>query len=282
MEVRRAASADSSPASGASLRNSVDRVTQKVRLAPRLLDGGAMRGDGGFGFAARSPQPRDFRRFSFKPAERIEQAAMGCGIEQRAVVMLAVNFDQRRTEALEHLHADRRVVDEGAGAAVGKLHATQDQFVFRRNVVGRQQRARGMAGGDVEGRDHLPLLGALAHQPRVAAPAQRQREGIEQDRLAGAGLAGQHRQAGGKIDVQPVDQDDVADRKPCEHGLAAALTDHAQGVASRHLDRHLRRNARHLQGQVRPGQARVALARRPRSELRERGNRAASAAGQIS
>ena len=143
---------------------------------------------------------------------------MGRRIEQCAIVMLAMDFDERRAEAFQHLHADRRVVDEGAGAAVGKLHAAQDQFVLGGNIVGGQQRARRMARRHVECGRHLSLLGALAHQRGVAARAERQRKGIEQDRLAGAGLAGEHRQAGRKIDIQPVDQDDVADRKPCEHG----------------------------------------------------------------
>ena len=71
---------------------------------------------------------------------------------------------------------------------------------------------------DVERRRHLPLLGAVAHQARVAAAAERERERIEQDRLAGAGLAGQHRQAGRIVDVEPFDQDDVADREAGEHG----------------------------------------------------------------
>ena len=52
----------------------------------------------------------------------------------------------------------------------------------------------------------------------VAARAERQREGIEQDRLAGAGLAGEHGEPAGEIDVEPVDQDDVADGKSGEHG----------------------------------------------------------------
>ena len=70
----------------------------------------------------------------------------------------------------------------------------------------------------LEDRGHLPLLGAFADQRRLAARAEREREGIEQDRFAGAGLAGQCRQAGAEIDVEPVDQDDVADGKPGEHG----------------------------------------------------------------
>ena len=70
---------------------------------------------------------------------------------------------------------------------------------------------------DLEHGGHLALLGALPHQRLVAAPAQRQGKSIEQDRLAGAGLAGEHGKAFGEIDVEPVDQDDVADGKSRKH-----------------------------------------------------------------
>ena len=70
---------------------------------------------------------------------------MGRGIDQRARVVLAVDFDQRRAEALQRLHADRLVVDEGAGAAVGELHAAQDQRLVGGDARPRQQRARRMA-----------------------------------------------------------------------------------------------------------------------------------------
>ncbi len=84
-----------------------------------------------------------------------------------------------------------------------------------------------MAGRQLEGRGHLPLLGALAHQRGIAARAERQRKGIEQDGLAGAGLAGEHRQPGREVDVEPIDQDDVANREPGQHAwLLDALRAH--------------------------------------------------------
>ena len=63
---------------------------------------------------------------------------------------------------------------------------------------------------DIERRRHLPVLGAVADQARVAAAAERKRECIEQDRLACAGFAGEHRQASRIVDVEPFDQNDVA------------------------------------------------------------------------
>ena len=166
----------------------------------------------------REAKGADLRCFVIEATEGVQKAAMRRGIDQSAVVVLAVDLHQRRAELLHHLNADRLVVDEGAGAAIGELDAAQDQRVFIGDIVGLENGAGGMARTDFEDGRHLPLLGALAYQRLVAAAAQRQREGIQQDRLAGAGLAGQHGEVRGEIDVEPVDQDDVADRKTGEHG----------------------------------------------------------------
>ena len=74
-----------------------------------------------------------------------------------------------------------------------------------------------MALRHVEHRGDLALLRAVAHQAGVAAAAERQREGIEQDGFARAGFAGQHREATGKLDIEPFDQDDVTDRQTRQH-----------------------------------------------------------------
>ena len=76
-----------------------------------------------------------------------------------------------------------------------------------------------MIGGDVEDGGHLPALGAVADEPGITAPAERQRKTVEQDRLARAGFAGEHRQTVVESEIKPLDQDDVADRKLYEHGF---------------------------------------------------------------
>ena len=105
----------------------------------------------------------------------------------------------------------------------------------------------------LERRRHLPLLLALAHQGGVAARAERQRERVEQDRLAGAGFAGEHGKPLGKVDVEPVDQDDVADGKAGEHGQFLAymqrrdkchgrgVTELAEATRLRHVGNYERR-----------------------------------------
>ena len=215
-------------------RELLDRVAQPVGLALRALDLGAVGRKLALARAAHLPQPLHRAGVGFERAEGVEQPAMGGDVDQRALVVLAVDLDQRGAERLQGLRAHRLVVDESAGAAVGELHAAQDQLVLGRDVVCRHQRARRMRGRQLEGGGHLALLGAVAHQRDVAARAQRQREGIEQDRLAGAGLAGQHRQAAREIDIEPIDQDDVADREPGEHASCPICTLHQDaGIATR-------------------------------------------------
>ena len=206
----------------------VDGVAQPVAFAFGPLDLGAV----AVGFflrgAARLPQAGDFRGVAFERTEGVEQAAMRGGVDQCAVVMLAVNLDQHRAQLLHHLHGDRLVVDEGAGAPVGELDAAQDQLILGRNIVGGQNGAGRMLLRHLEHGDDLALLQPLAHQSLVAAAAERQREGVQQDRFAGAGLAGQHGKVPGEIDVEPVDQDDIADGETSEHSDLVSKIRHAR------------------------------------------------------
>ena len=82
-----------------------------------------------------------------------------------------------------------------------------------------------MALRHIEHRGDLALLHAVADQARVAAAAERQREGIEQDGFARAGFAGQHREATGKLDIEPFDQDDVTDRQTRQHARSVPSRD---------------------------------------------------------
>ena len=145
MAARRSASAVSSPACGARRRELLDRVAQPFGLAARALDLGAMRRDRGLARAPLVPQPRHLGGVVLDAAIGVEQRAMGRRIDEGALVVLAVNLDQGRAERAQHLHADRLIVDEGAGAAVGELHPPHDQFVLARRD--RCRRARGAPDG---------------------------------------------------------------------------------------------------------------------------------------
>ncbi len=52
---------------------------------------------------------------------------MPARVDQRAVVMLAVDLDQSLAHLTQELHADANVVEEGAASPVRPLHPAEDQ-----------------------------------------------------------------------------------------------------------------------------------------------------------
>ena len=141
---------------------------------------------------------------------------MAAGVEQAAVVLLAVQLDQRVGERPQRLGGHPAVVDPGLPPAVGARRAAQDQLVRAGQPGLGQQRRRRVAVGQHELRRHLALGGAGAHLA-AAAPAEHEAEAVEQDRLAGAGLAGQHVQARPEAQLGRLDQHHVADRQRLQH-----------------------------------------------------------------
>ncbi len=194
-------------------------MAQIIRLARGALHRGTVLVERVIGGAARLPEPLECGDVLLQSRKGIEQPAMGCGINQRALVMLAVNFNQRGADRFQGLHADGLVVDEGAGAAVRELHAPQDHLAGILQPVGREDSHCRMALRHVEGGRHLALLRTVADEAGIAAAAKRQRERIEQDGFARTGFTGQDREAFGKFDIEPLDQDDVADRQTRQHGV---------------------------------------------------------------
>ena len=70
---------------------------------------------------------------------------------------------------------------------------------------------------EVEAGGHACAILARADQPAIGTIAQDQAQRIEQDGLAGTGLAGKHAEAACEIQVKRLDQNDVTDGKPGEH-----------------------------------------------------------------
>src|SRR5204862_6628964 len=66
-------------------------------------------------------------------------------------------------------------------------------------------------GGD------LATRRALAHHAGVAAAAERELQRIDEDRLAGTGFAGEHREAVGPLDLERTDDDEIAKGESSEH-----------------------------------------------------------------
>ena len=110
-------------------------------------------------------------RLREEAAMRVDKRPMRAGIDERALIVLAMDFDEFAADGAQRLGGRRLIVDEGAGAAVSRLHAAQHEFVFARKAEFAGGEMGGMARRRIEDRRHLTLLSASPHERRVAAPA---------------------------------------------------------------------------------------------------------------
>ena len=132
--------------------------------------------------------------------------------------MLAVDFDEGRPDRLQNLDADRLIVDEGASPSVGHLDATQNQVAVDVDIRSRRDEACGMVDGAVENSRDLALRFSMPDEASVASPTKSQRKGIEENRLASPRLTGEDGEALMEMELELVDEDDVANRKLDQHG----------------------------------------------------------------
>ena len=91
-------------------------------------------------------------------------------------------------------------------------HAPQQDVVARGKVVVDEPRGGARRVRDVELGGEFGAIRARAELPRLEAIAQEQRQRIEEDRLAGARFAGQHRKTGVELGVERLDDDKIANR----------------------------------------------------------------------
>ena len=136
---------------------------------------------------------------------------MSLGRLQAALARLALNFHQSVADLTHQGDADRLIVDKGPRPAVGAQYPAQDQPVTVAKTMVVEQLPYRMIGRRREFSGDPGLINAPAQQAAVTPAAENQPQGIEQNGLAGAGLAGQGAQAGAERQVEPIDQYDVAD-----------------------------------------------------------------------
>ncbi len=72
----------------------------------------------------------------------------------------------------------------------------------------------------VEGGEYVCLVRAGANHAAVSPVAQRQAEGVEHDRLAGTGLAGDDGHAAGDFEIEVLDDGVVVNGQVHQHGAA--------------------------------------------------------------
>ncbi len=111
----------------------------------------------------------------FESRVGVEHVEVRGRIEQHLVLVLSVQIDERPGELAQRAARDERAVDEGAAASLGRHFPADDDLAA--------------VGGVEHGFDRGGLL-AGAHELGRGAAADEQADGAEEDRLAGAGLAG--------------------------------------------------------------------------------------------
>jgi len=152
-----------------------------------------------------------------KPAVSIDQMTVCIWIDERAIIVLAVDFDEFARNSAQSLKAHRLIVDESAGAAVSHLHAPQNQLAFGLDILLAGNGQRGVLNWQIKNSGHLALRLALPDEAAVTARAQSQGKGIKEDRFTSTRLTSQNGESAPEFQVEPVDQHNVADGELNQH-----------------------------------------------------------------
>ena len=99
----------------------------------------------------------------------VEQAAVGVGLEQRLVFMLAVDVDQQLAQSLEVALGAWRAIDVAARATFGGDDAAQDARAITLKVALGQPGTRFGDVLQVEGGQNVGFFSAVANHPVVCA-----------------------------------------------------------------------------------------------------------------
>ena len=134
--------------------------------------------------------------------------------------VLAVDGHERRTQLGELRQRGRTAVDPRAAFALRVENpAQQDLVAVGGELLLGQPCADGGRIGHIEFGRELRAFGAGAELPHFETIAEQQAQRVEQDRLARAGFAGEHRESLAEFDIERGDDDKVANRKRAEHGV---------------------------------------------------------------
>ena len=147
----------------------------------------------------------------------IQQQALGIAAQQGLMRMLAVDIDQRLGHLAQLLNGHRGTVEVGTGTAAGIEDTPQQQSAVSVEIALPQPDFGVMQTCQVEFCGNLGSLSHVADQTRIGAIAKRKRQRIDQNRLAGTGLAGERTKPGRELKLEAIDQNEVSDCQPSQH-----------------------------------------------------------------
>ena len=148
----------------------------------------------------------------------IQERALRVAAEQQLVLVLPMDVRQAIPQLAKLRGGRGPAVDEAARAPTRiDRPAQQACAIALVEVARREPVAHGGERSQVEVRADLRALRAGAHDTRIGTAAQRERKGIDKDRLSRPRLPRQRREAGRKLEVEPIDDDVIANRKRSKH-----------------------------------------------------------------
>jgi hypothetical protein len=144
----------------------------------------------------------------------VEQVALDAGAEQVLELVLAVHLDQGPDDVGDRGHGGHAALELGPAASLDQdLAGDHDLPLLVIDPGG------GQGGGDLGVVAGLQAAFDQGGRPagtdraRVGPPPEQQGEGVDDHGLAGAGLAGEHVEAGRDLEVGIIDDPEVADAK---------------------------------------------------------------------
>ena len=164
-------------------------------------------------------QARESGRERFAARIGVEQAPLGCGLEQRLELVLAVDLGEQGADLAQALYGDLLAIEVGARFAFTGDHATHDELVVGLDaLLGEPAAHRRVGGAKVEGRDDLCPGSIVADGLGTGSSAHGELQRVDEDGLSGAGLAGEHGQSVVQFDLDGIDDREIPDLQVGEHG----------------------------------------------------------------
>ena len=210
----------------------LDLVTQEVALARALGRGAPEPGRRRPRALPGLPSGAKLRQALPRACEVVQDLALGIAAQERLMGVLAVDLHEELADVAQALHGDRPPVDEGPRAAVAADGPAQHAgpLGVGELELGEARLDRGQAGGLEDGGD-LGALAAGAHDARARPVPQDETERVEQNRLAGAGLAREHGHPRADLEGHPLDDGQVADLELGQHYSSLAQCSFVRRVA---------------------------------------------------
>ena len=162
-----------------------------MKVAERGADGREL----GEQFGDAGPPRHDAR-------ELIQQVELGLRQQQSLVLVLPVDVDEVADGLAQHRGGGEGVVDERAASALRGDFAADEDLA----AVGSFNRRL----------DHR-VVGARADEVGHGAAAEEEADGFHEDRLAGAGLAGEYGEARAELQFELVDDGESLDAEVSDH-----------------------------------------------------------------